>query len=149
MSNMHKEETQEEDYELEFIDPSELIQFQGEPGVLDARKLAPSAEKDEDETEYEAENEYESESFLSKVKESSSDYVIKSREDTRGRLALNYTVLTFIIFILAIIIAVIDGLHRNVSIIDNLREILPLLSGIFLGTLGFVLGYYFKKSEEK
>jgi hypothetical protein len=69
------------------------------------------------------------------------------REDTRGRLAVIYVAATFLMFILGFVVSVIDAAWRNVSVIENLRIILPLLSGIFLGTLGFVLGYYFRKSE--
>jgi hypothetical protein len=74
--------------------------------------------------------------------------VFEKREDTRSRLALIYTILTFLVFFFGMIIAVLDGIHRDVSIIDNLEVIIPLISGVFLGTLGFVLGYYFRKGEE-
>ena len=77
-----------------------------------------------------------------------SDSVIEKREDTRSRLALTYTILTFMIFLCGMLIAVVDGLYRKVSIIDNLSEIIPLISGVFLGSLGFVLGYYFRKGDE-
>lgn len=69
------------------------------------------------------------------------------REDIRGRLAVIYVAATFVMFILGFIVSIIDAAWRQVSVIENLRIILPLLSGIFLGTLGFVLGYYFRKSE--
>ncbi|MCA9387406.1 hypothetical protein KC669_05235, partial [Candidatus Dojkabacteria bacterium] len=55
----------------------------------------------------------------------------------------------FIVFIFAMFIAVLDGLIRHVSIIDNLSVVIPLVSGVFLGTLGFVLGYYFRREEEQ
>jgi len=32
---------------------------------------------------------------------------------------------------------------------SNIEIKMPLISGIFLGSLGFVLGYYFKKEESK
>lgn len=73
----------------------------------------------------------------------------EKREDTRGRLATIYTVSTFIVFILGFIVSILDALLRNTSIIDNLVKVLPLISGIFLGSLGFVLGYYFRKAEEE
>ncbi|MCA9381078.1 hypothetical protein KC678_02340 [Candidatus Dojkabacteria bacterium] len=75
--------------------------------------------------------------------------VYRKREDTRSRLALIYTIFTFFVFIFAMVIAVLDGLVRKVSIIDNLSVVIPLISGVFLGTLGFVLGYYFRREEEK
>ncbi len=82
------------------------------------------------------------------IAESNSDSIYSKREDTRSRLAIIYTVLTFIIFFSGMLIAVVDGLARNVSIIENLEVIIPLISGVFLGTLGFVLGYYFRKAEK-
>lgn len=69
------------------------------------------------------------------------------REDIRGRLAVIYVAATFVMFILGFVVSIIDAAWRQVSVIENLRIVLPLLSGIFLGTLGFVLGYYFRKSE--
>ena len=77
-----------------------------------------------------------------------SEVIVKKREDTRSTLAIIYVIATFLIFFTAMAIAVLDGLNRNVSIIDNLTEVIPLLSGVFLGTLGFVLGYYFRKSDD-
>jgi len=76
------------------------------------------------------------------------DSVIIRREDTRSRLAIIYTIATFFVFVLGMFIAVLDGILREVSIVDNLTEIVPLISGVFLGSLGFVLGYYFRKGEE-
>lgn len=75
--------------------------------------------------------------------------IFQKREDTRSRLAIIYTVLTFIVFFAGMLISVLDGLSRGVSIIDNLEVVIPLISGVFLGTLGFVLGYYFRKGEEE
>ncbi len=75
--------------------------------------------------------------------------VEEKREDTRGRLAIIYTVATFLMFILGFLVAIIDAIIGNKSIIDGLATILPLISGIFLGSLGFVLGYYFRKEEDK
>lgn len=69
------------------------------------------------------------------------------REDTRGRLAIIYTVATFSMFFLGFVAALLDAWLRGSSIVDNLSTILPLISGIFLGSLGFVLGYYFRKAE--
>lgn len=71
----------------------------------------------------------------------------RRREDTRGLLAVIYTMATFAIFILGFVVAILDAAWRQTSIIENLTTILPLISGIFLGSLGFVLGYYFRKIE--
>lgn len=77
------------------------------------------------------------------------EVVVRKREDTRSTLAIIYVISTFGVFVLAMFIAVLDGLNRDVSIIDNLIQVIPLISGVFLGTLGFVLGYYFRKSDEQ
>ncbi len=69
------------------------------------------------------------------------------REDVRGRLAVIYTVATFVMFALGFVVAVIDAIARQVPIVTSLQTILPLISGIFLGSLGFVLGYYFRRAE--
>lgn len=74
--------------------------------------------------------------------------VIEKQEDTRSRLATIYLIATFFIFVLGMALAVIDGVIRQVSIVENLKEVLSVISGIFLGTLGFVLGYYFRKGDE-
>jgi hypothetical protein len=50
-------------------------------------------------------------------------------------------------FLLGFLVAIVDALLGQKSIVDGLSTILPLISGIFLGSLGFVLGYYFRKSE--
>lgn len=71
------------------------------------------------------------------------------REDTRGRLAIIYTMLTFLMFGLGFVVSILDAILNDTSIIANLSTVLPLISGIFLGTLGFVLGYYFKKMEDE
>lgn len=73
--------------------------------------------------------------------------ILTRREDVRGTLAIMYTIATFVMFSLGFVVAILDAAWRQVSIVDNLTTILPLISGIFLGTLGFVLGYYFRKVE--
>lgn len=75
--------------------------------------------------------------------------ILKKREDTRGRLAIIYILATFMMFVLGFVVAVLDAVWRNVSIAETLGAILPLISGIFLGTLGFVLGYYFRQAEDE
>lgn len=71
------------------------------------------------------------------------------REDVRGQLAIIYTVATFMMFVFTFIVAVIDGLLRQTSIVTSLTTLIPLVSGVFLGSLGFVLGYYFRKVEDE
>lgn len=70
------------------------------------------------------------------------------REDTRNRLAIVYVIATFIMFVLGFVVSILDAAWRQVSIIDNLSVVMPLLSGLFLGSLGFVIGYYFRKGED-
>jgi hypothetical protein len=91
---------------------------------------------------------YESE-VINELAASNQKSIEIKREDTRGQLAVIYTIATFIVFILGFAVSILDAAWRQTSIIENLSAVLPLISGIFLGTLGFVLGYYFRQSEEE
>ena len=75
------------------------------------------------------------------------DIVITKIENTRSKLALLFTLATFSIFIFGMVIAVVDGIVNKTSIVTNLKEIISTISGVFLGSLGFVLGYYFRKGD--
>jgi hypothetical protein len=138
---------------IEFIDPEELITFiQDESLNLDdtsADELSAPGERgaiSEDETPLE--EEILPTDIPQKVNLAiDQNKVLEKREDIRGRLAIIYTFATFFIFVIGIIVSVIDGINREVSIIDNLKDIISLFSGVFLGTLGFILGYYFKSSD--
>jgi hypothetical protein len=132
---------QENDTYIEFIDPNNLIAFES----VDKNHLE---ELDENQLDSQLESIFEEGELSEKFEETSQDYVIKKKEDIRGRLAIIYTVLTFSVFILGFLAAIIDSLMTKSSLIQNLQVILPLISGIFLGTLGFVIGYYFKKENE-
>lgn len=122
---------------IDFIDPKEVIEFDNEVPEEDFKDIE------------ESELESEPTPYADSLKELSAvEYIAKKEEDTRGRLAVLYTLSTFFIFVLGFVVAILDGLIRKVSIIDNISTILPLISGIFLGSLGFVIGYYFKKSDE-
>lgn len=123
---------------IDFIDPKEVIEFDNEVPEEDFKDIE------------ESELESEPTPYADSLKELSAvEYIAKKEEDTRGRLAVLYTLSTFFIFVLGFLVAILDGLIRKVSIIENISTILPLISGIFLGSLGFVIGYYFKKSDEK
>lgn len=136
-----------------FIDPNDLLD------VLDSNEEVPAAAATDDpdpaeDLEDEIELSYEDGlsdgiNSASSFTELNEDSVLEKREDTRSRLALIYTLATFFVFVLGMLIAVLDGLNRDVSIIENLSEIIPLISGVFLGSLGFVLGYYFRKGDEE
>ncbi len=140
---------------IEFIDPKDLIEFIDE----NESEVTPQDEVIEEDNELDSEyidqddvldDELEDDLYYTqKIDDESRDYVLKKQEDTRGRLALIYTVSTFLIFLLTFIVAVLDGILRETSIIDNLTSILPIVSGIFLGSLGFVIGYYFRKSDNE
>ncbi len=122
---------------IDFIDPKEVIEFNNE----ELEEGLPEIEEDAEE--------YEPTPYADSLKELSAvEYIAKKEEDTRGRLAVLYTLSTFFIFVLGFVVAILDGLIRKVSIIDNISTILPLISGIFLGSLGFVIGYYFKKTDD-
>lgn len=126
---------------IEFFDPEELITFEQDDDLVIPQRT--SSKKVEDDPEYIIieEDDY----YASQI---DNVQILKRREDFRGVLALVYTTATFGIFLIGMIIAIVDGLNRDVSIVENLERILPLLSGIFLGTLGFVLGYYFRRGDQ-
>lgn len=65
------------------------------------------------------------------------------RENTRSRIATVYVVgfLLIVGFTLSI------GLFR-LTVSEN-RDMLITISGILSGPLGFIIGYYFKASQEK
>lgn len=72
------------------------------------------------------------------------DPVSTKREDTRGRLAMFFLAGFFLILSLGIVLA---GFSDGDKVTDA-REILLTISGILSGPLGFVIGYYFRSSEE-
>ena len=74
--------------------------------------------------------------------------VIEKREDTRGKLAQYFLVGFFICIIGASFAAIIVDPGEGASRIDNFRETVLTLSGVLSGPLGFIIGYYFRKSEE-
>ncbi len=134
-------QSQDEKFGIEFVDPDELIKFIEEGQEDQDLENTPDDSIQADQTSSDL-------TYADKILEEATEYVVKKQEDTRGKLAVLYTTFTFIVFILGIFICVLDGIIRQVSIIDNLTSVLPLLSGIFLGTLGFVIGYYFRKDNE-
>jgi hypothetical protein len=116
--------------------------------VESLQPAAISADEEEDEEEFPEDfEEYYPRGFIDAPKAEGTVTIESKREDTRGRLALVYTIATFLMFLLGFVVAVVDAAIRETSIVDNLTKVLPLLSGIFLGSLGFVLGYYFRKVE--
>lgn len=138
----------QDNVEIGFIDPDDFVDFVPEArSEIMAENEAGEIPEEDEEFEYSPSEIIIEKPFKKTVDE---DIVIsKRRENTRGLLAMTYTLATFLIFIIGIIVSVVDGLHRDVSIVENLKEVLPLISGIFLGSLGFVLGYYFRKDEEQ
>lgn len=132
---MSNKELSEDVSEINFLDPEEVVDFEDAQNEVEEEDFEPQ----DNETPY-----------TDSLRElSTTEYIAKKEEDTRGNLAMVYTVATFTIFVLGFFVAVLDGLIRKASIIENLTTILPLISGIFLGSLGFVIGYYFRRSDEK
>lgn len=164
--NPKTDETKIENVPVGLIKPEDIFdgRVSNEMGDLptEIRTLSPASMPDgsdaedlPDETDLEEEAEMSYEEGLeeglslnSNLLKSDQDSVIEKQEDTRSRLAIIYLIATFLVFVLGMALAVIDGIVRQVSIVENLKEILSLISGIFLGTLGFVLGYYFRKGDE-
>jgi nitrogen fixation/metabolism regulation signal transduction histidine kinase len=134
--NNSEKKTTDQEYDIAFIDPNEIIEFIQDHSEDDVDLNDPTEEEVDDPLLY-----------TTQIIEDSKEYVTKRQEDTRGKLAIIYTLCTFGIFLLMITVAVLDGVLRKVSIIENLTTLIPLISGVFLGSLGFVLGYYFKKED--
>lgn len=142
------------EYELGFIDQDDLVDFVSEENeISDGERGTEPTQEGQLESSYPMPAEEEGDDLIpvlmeKKVKSAlNEESVLTKRENTRGRLALIYTLATFLVFLVGIFVAVLDGLNREVSIIENLKEVVPLFSGVYLGTLGFVLGYYFKNDE--
>jgi superfamily I DNA and/or RNA helicase len=134
-----------ENNDVIFLDPDDLL-TEDEAGIeLSSTQLVEHVDETE-EIKLQKEDKLNS---LVKEAESVSEYVVKKKEETRGILALIYLRATFLIFILGFVVSVVDSLINKTSIIENLQKLLPLISGIFLGSLGFVIGYYFRKDEEE
>ena len=70
----------------------------------------------------------------------------KQREDTRSEIALYYVKGFLVIVAFALILGLLLVYLGKISF-ENLTNILVTLSGILSGTLGFVVGYYFKSSD--
>ncbi len=139
-----------------FIDPAELAEIFKEEKDRTKAPAAPQTKEeeiDEDDLIDEAEQSYDEgfEDGLSSVEITNiaQDSLLEKREDTRSRIYIIFKVLNFSVFVLIIIVSVIDGLARNVSIIENLERAIPLISGVFLGSLGFVVGYYFRSGDDQ
>lgn len=65
------------------------------------------------------------------------------RERTRSSIALVYVVAYLVI----IAGALMFGIYKGYSINDQ-KDILLAISGVLSGSLGFIIGYYFKASGE-
>jgi hypothetical protein len=69
----------------------------------------------------------------------------KKREDIRGRLAFMFLLGYFIILVGVIILAAfIDGAR-----VETMMNSVITISGVLSGSLGFVIGYYFRRQEEE
>ncbi len=140
--------------DIGLIKPSEVASVFNEDEKSDTTISQPAAAPRYDEEDLAEESDLSYEEGIEDALESTDfadyekDSVLQKKEDTRSRLAIIFMVLTFVVFIFAMLIAVLDGILRKVSIVDNLATVIPLISGVFLGTLGFVLGYYFKESTD-
>lgn len=80
-------------------------------------------------------------------------YNPKKQEDTtRSTLALIFVWGYFIILGLGIILVLtnnvlVEYLHLKTDIVINVKDIISVISGTIGTSLGFVVGYYFKSSE--
>ena len=73
------------------------------------------------------------------------DLVASQREDNRGRLAFAFVIGFFVILLVGIIIASLGDGDKA----ENISKTMLAISGVLAGPLGFVIGYYFRSSEEQ
>lgn len=126
---------------IEFIDPDELIEF-----IPDETLHKTSTPE---ESNVEVLGAPQPLKVADSIKEDAEAYSIVKKEDTRGRLAIIYTIATLLIFVFVILLSFIESLVNKTSLVDNLTRIIPLISGVLFGTLGFVLGYYFRNENNE
>jgi hypothetical protein len=74
--------------------------------------------------------------------------VVEKQEDTRGRLALVFLIGFFVCLIGVSIVALFGDTPEGETKVDVLREAVLAVSGVLSGPLGFIIGYYFRKTEE-
>lgn len=122
---------------IQFIDPQELIEF------IPDKDLG-SVEMESEDESIEVLGTSDSMRITESIKVDAESYAIVKKEDTRGRLAIIYTVATLLIFVFVILLSFIESIINKTSLVANLTQIIPLISGVLFGTLGFVLGYYFR-----
>lgn len=72
------------------------------------------------------------------------DLIASQREDNRGRLAFAFVIGFFVILLVGIVIASIGDGDKA----ENISKTMLAISGVLAGPLGFVIGYYFRSSEE-
>lgn len=68
----------------------------------------------------------------------------KKQEVTRS----TFTIIFLVGFIVLLLVGMILGFLMDGNQLDNTKEILLTISGILSGPLGFVVGYYFRSSQE-
>jgi hypothetical protein len=133
---------------IEFIDPDELIEFIPDKNLGKGTNSLDVDESEED-SDIEVLGTPHPLKIAESIKEDAEAYSIVKKEDTRGRLAIIYTVATLLIFVFVILLSFIESLVNKTSLVDNLTKIIPLISGVLFGTLGFVLGYYFRNENNE
>jgi hypothetical protein len=133
---------------IEFIDPDELIEFIPDENLGKGTNSLDVDESEED-SDIEVLGTPHPLKIAESIKEDAEAYSIVKKEDTRGRLAIIYTVATLLIFVFVILLSFIESLVNKTSLVDNLTKIIPLISGVLFGTLGFVLGYYFRNENNE
>jgi uncharacterized membrane protein (DUF485 family) len=139
---------------IEFIDPDELIEFIPDENLGKASNSNSEDSVDEneevlDDSGIEVLGSPHPLKVADSIKEDAEAYTIVKKEDTRGRLATIYTVATLLIFVFVILLSFIESLVNKTSLVTNLTQIIPLISGVLFGTLGFVLGYYFRNDNNE
>ncbi len=82
-----------------------------------------------------------------KIAESTSDNYIKLIEKREGARSI-FAIILLVGFLLMLLIAMILGFLTEGDNVANIKDLILTISGVLSAPMGFVVGYYFKKSEE-
>lgn len=77
----------------------------------------------------------------------SSSPIIRLKEKREGARSI-FALIFLVGFILMISFSMVLGFLAEGDKVENIKEITLTISGILSGPMGFVVGYYFRRSEE-
>ncbi|KKQ36191.1 MAG: hypothetical protein US52_C0006G0021 [candidate division WS6 bacterium GW2011_GWA2_37_6] len=87
-------------------------------------------------------------SEIEKVPEVSEDKAYVQIKQKREGARNSFAIIFLVGFLILLFVAMVIGFLMEGDQLDNTKEILLTISGILSGPMGFVIGYYFRRSEE-